>query len=238
MPAERYYIKNELQAGHQVYLETEEFHHLANVMRAEVDDEIELVNGQGSLAVAKIQRMEKKRALLSIEEAFKEAKQSEELILAQAIPRIHRLDNILEKGTELGMTQLWLFPGELSERKELKEHQVERFKAITIAAMKQCGRLYLPEIVLKPKLSKWENLPWKAFFGDIDPHAKPLSQIWNVESSDSGIMFFVGPEGGFSIDEESILQRLGARGVKLHKNILRTDTAALVCLSLISQKLL
>ena len=131
------------------------------------------------------------------------------------------------------MTQLWLFPGEHSERKELTEHQLERAKAITVAAMKQCGRLWLPAIELKPKLAAWCGLDFTGLYGDVSPQAPGIRQVWERVAPSKGIVFWIGPESGFSAREEEKLKQLGAHGVKLHPNILRTDTAALVALSLV-----
>ena len=145
---------------------------------------------------------------------------------------------ILEKGTELGLTEFWLFPGHHSERKTLTEHQLQRLRALTIAAMKQCGRLYLPTITLKPPLSEWESPHPPAFFGDLSPDAPPLFNAWQQNPRQDEVLFFIGPESGFSKEEESTLRHFDATGVKLHQNILRTDTAALAALTLISQMMM
>lgn len=233
MPAERYYYPNELHEDCIVILENTEFHHLTNVMRAKEGDLLELVNGQGVLAQASVLKIEKKKAQLKIIDVKTESKPSFEIILAQSTPRINRLDTILEKGTELGMTQLWLFPGDFSERKILTEHQLERMTSITIGAMKQCGRLYLPQILLKPKLEQWERSPYSMFYGDVNPEAPKLETSLRTFSGD-GLIIVIGPESGLSDKEELYLRNLKAQGVKLHPNILRTDTAAIAALALIS----
>lgn len=235
MPNDRFFVDSDLKPGQLVDLEGQELHHLVHVMRAEVGDTIELVNGRGGLADARLERLEKRRVVLHIETGETFPKQSVEIILAQAMPRINRLDFILEKGTELGMTQLWLFPAKLSERQELTPHQLERMRAITIAAMKQCGSLYLPQIIVKPALSQWQPPSYTSFFGDVNPAAPQFATMW--KTPDRGVLFYIGPEGGFTAEEEGYLRQLNASGVHLHPNILRTDTASLVALSLISQYL-
>lgn len=237
MPAERYYIPDQLALGSELHLMDQEFHHIVNVMRTKEGEQVEIVNGKGVLAIAQVARIEKKRALLIVKERSVEPPSAFEIVLAQATPRMNRLDFILEKGTELGMTQLWLFHAQHSERKELTDSQLERMRSVTISAMKQCGRLYLPEIIIKPPLAKWTKLDYPSFFGDLDPKA-PASELALIGSQEcKGICFFVGPESGFTDKEEAALRALGVVGVKLHKNILRTETAALVALSLITHKL-
>lgn len=228
MPAERFYFPGPLSTGQTCALEELEFHHLIHVMRTKTGDRVELVNGQGTLAQAQVVQIEKKRALLSIESSTSLPKPRREVILLQALPRIHRLDFIVEKGTELGMTALWLFPGERSERKELSTAQWERAKGQALAALKQCGRLWLPEIAWKPPLKKWSSLPFPTVFGDVHTDAPQLVPI------QSSALVCIGPESGLTSQEEEKLKGMGAHGVKLHPHILRTDTAALAALTLLT----
>ncbi len=218
MPANRYYLDAPFKKGAMHTLAQSEQRHLKKVMRAKEGTKLELVNGRGQLAIGSLVGEEVRLEKVS------EEKTPEPLILCQALPRANRLDSIVEKGTELGMTELWLFPGELSEKKGAN---LARLEAITIAAMKQCGRLDLPKVVIKEPLLKWDKLPYPAFFGDVEQRASVF------ECDEKSLLFFVGPEAGFSEKEEKHLRQLGAKGVKLHPYILRTDTAPLVALSLI-----
>lgn len=229
MPVERFFIENPLQESSTVTLTDSEFHHLTHVIRCQEGETVELINGKGALAQASILSIKKKEAVLNITKTSFEPPQTIEIVLAQAIPRMNRLDTILEKGTELGVTQFWLFPSELGERKELTAHQLERQKGILIAAIKQSGRLFLPQIVLKPKLSQWKKLPYTAFYGDLSSQAKPLKE----QQFESAIIF-IGPESGFTQDEEAVLQQLGVIGIRLNNHTLRTDTAAIAALAIIT----
>lgn len=248
MPAERFFTNQPILIGEELILSGQERHHLVDVMRPRAGEPIELVNGQGALAQATFVRSDRQTAVLRVESVEVAKASANQYILAQAIPRINRLDFIVEKGTELGMTALWLFPSERSERKVLTEHQVERLDAMAIAAMKQCGRLFLPKIELKPPLMQWkrETLPvsCEAFFGDVDPEAPlflhALAQQGEQEKQskqNTRILFFIGPESGFTDKEVEQLKHLGAEGVSLHPNILRTDTAALAALTLATHAL-
>src|SRR5207248_2602313 len=134
-----------------------ELHHLVNVMRTRLGEKIEVVNGQGQLAEAILQSIEKKSASLRIESVETSSPFSQRLILAQGMPKQNRLEFIIEKGTELGMTEIWLFPASRSEKKDFSVNQLERLNILTIAAMKQCGRLFLPKIVIMPPLKQWKQ---------------------------------------------------------------------------------
>jgi len=234
MPAERYFYPNNLIEKEVISLEDSEFHHLAHVMRAKEGGLVELVNGTGYLAKARIEAIKKKSAELVIQSVIHEPCPLFNSILAQAIPRGNRLDTILEKSTELGVSEIWLFPGKHSERKEISENQLEKITQTLIVAMKQCGRLYLPSIVVKSKLARWEPLAYPAYFGDVEPSAPLFLQVLQKEDNKQGIIFFIGPESGFNDDETARLKDLGAKGVKLNNNILRTDTAAIAAVALIS----
>lgn len=236
MPAERFFLEvGSFIQGEELSLEELEYHHLVHVMRARSGDKVQIVNGRGALADASVTRIEKKKAQLHVKEVMLVPEPTTHVILAQAMPRANRLDFILEKGTELGMTQLWLFPGVLSEKKNFTEHQIERMRSVTIAAMKQCGRLHLPCIMIKPPLAQWKPLSCQGWFGDLLPTAPWLVDLLEKGPIPKELLFFIGPESGFTPNETAILQKLGVKGVKLHSNILRTDTAALVALSVLAQ---
>jgi 16S rRNA (uracil1498-N3)-methyltransferase len=233
MPAERFFVENDLNNGHSIILEEQEFHHLAHVMRVKTGEEVELVNGRGFLALASVKQIEKKRAVLTVNSVIQESAEGFEVILAQANPRASNLEFILEKGTELGMTQLWLFPTSHGGRKRYTEQQFDRMRSVTISALKQCGRLYLPKILEMPSLDQWNKLGYPAFFGDIKPEA-PWFTDKPIDKSSNGVIFFVGPESGLSDVEIQLLRRLSVTGVKLNRHILRAETAAITALAVIN----
>lgn len=231
MPDNRFYIDSPLSTTPQT-LEGEEAHHLIHVMRGRPGDLIELVNGRGELAEAAIVSTGKRDATVEITKRFPIPPRPPTLIIAQAMPRFNRLDTVLEKGTELGMSELWLFTGDRSEKAELSANQKERARKIMVSAMKQCGRLYLPEIRLLPPLKQWKSPEYPLYFGTLEEGVPTLFQAWKRAN---GAIFAVGPEKGFSSEELKLLKELGGIGVTLHPNILRTETAPLAALSIMSQ---
>lgn len=239
MPVERYFLEEPLTLNSKKTLKETEFHHLAHVLRTREGETVEIVNGQGVLAYATVESIQRDKALLSIDKVEESSNVAPRLILAQAMPKPNRLDFILEKGTELGVSEFWLFPGQLSAKKELYPNQIERAKTMTVAAMKQCGRLFLPSIEIKPALKQWNRPEGTSFFGDVNPEALPFLRTWQqLLEKPAPFIFFVGPESGFTDDEHLLLRKMGAQGVKLHENILRTDTAALMAMSLLSYQTL
>ncbi|MBJ7449585.1 MAG: 16S rRNA (uracil(1498)-N(3))-methyltransferase [Parachlamydiales bacterium] len=231
MPAERYYYPH-LFSKTSIVLDENESRHLLKVMRTDIGDTVEVVNGLGQLAIATLTKSDKKNAILEVEDILSK-ETPHDLILAQGMPKISHLDFIMEKGTELGMTKLILFPADRSEKEGLSPNQQERLEKLSIAALKQCGTLYKPTVKLMPKLKDWESISQKAFFGSLKHGSTPLNHYWNDKAPSNGLMIFVGPEKGFSEKEEECLLKLGADPVSLNKNILRAETAALASIALL-----
>ncbi|NGX45700.1 MAG: Ribosomal RNA small subunit methyltransferase E [Chlamydiae bacterium] len=227
MPDNRFFTPEPLEKGTLISLDGDEMRHMAKVMRRGEDDRVELVNGQGALAIATIKSVSRNSAELLIEELSLEKRPEREMILAQALPQLPRLDLIIEKGTELGATAFWLFPGERSEKKELSPNQKRRLELLAISALKQSGRLFLPSIEFKPPLTEWDKPSTPLFYGA--PEGPRL------ERPVGGALFLVGPGGGLSDKEKSYLsETLKATGKSLNPNILRAETAALCALSLLA----
>ena len=147
---------------------------------------------------------------------------------------MNHLEWIIEKGTELNATAFWLFPGMLSEKDTLSDSQRDRAKHLAISAMKQCGRLDLPEIVIKPPLLQWSPLTGTLLFGDTAEDAPYLWDLPLPKPLPTPVIVFIGPEKGFDPKERAfLLNTMKASSMRLHPNILRTETAPLVALSLI-----
>lgn len=225
MPADRFFVAAPL--NNNLILEGEEFHHLAKVMRVRLGETIEIVNGQGELAEAELISLDKKSCELKILSHKKVPLPEQTLILALGLTRPASLEWTLEKATELGATEFWLFPGERSEKKDLSHSQIHRLDTILINALKQCGRLYLPKIILKPPLQEWQVPAGGLYFGDVSPQQPLLKGPF-----DKTVMFIIGPEKGFSPAETLLLrEKFKAHPISLHENILRAETAAITVLS-------
>ncbi len=242
MPAERYFTEQTFTVHDIVNLVDDDCRHLQKVMRTQVGDSVELVNGCGQLAQATVTSLAKLHASLEINVVESAEKPSFDLILAQGIPKQNRLDTIIEKGTELGVTHFCLFAAAKSEKTTLSDHGLIRLKKIMVAALKQSGRLFLPKITVMPALKKWDknSLPvsFPGFFGDVNPKAPLFIQAFHDLSLQEGFSIFIGPEAGLTSHEEERLRAWGIQGVKLHHNILRTETASICALSLAHHLLL
>ncbi|MDE3047542.1 MAG: 16S rRNA (uracil(1498)-N(3))-methyltransferase, partial [Verrucomicrobiota bacterium] len=168
MPAERFYIDAELTGT--LTLEGAEHHHLAHVMRVRVGEEIELVDGRGSLATARVEALTKQGARLLVLQAHTTPLPPLHLTLAVPLMRPAKLELVIEKCTELGADSFYLYAAQHSEKEALSEHGFERLRYVAISAMKQCGRLRLPKITLR----KFDDiLGGNLYFGDPEAARGP-----------------------------------------------------------------
>ncbi|GAB4234170.1 MAG: 16S rRNA (uracil(1498)-N(3))-methyltransferase [Chlamydiales bacterium] len=234
MPAYRFFYDASIEERANIFLTEKEHHHLSHVMRGKVGDIVEVVNGCGVLAQAAILNVGKKRTELEITNLSKEQEPKDSLVLIQGIPRVNRLEIILEKATELGATAIYLWSSELCERETLTDKQLERYRQLTIAAMKQCGRLFLPRLKTISLISDFTSMPQPLLFGDLNLEAPWISQALEDVRQSHQATIVIGPEKGLTSKEVHQLKEIGARGVKLHHNTLRTDTASITALAILS----
>ncbi len=224
---ERFYRPGNYTTGTLFSLTGAEHHHLSRVMRLKKGEEIELVNGSGGLAKGKIEAVEKEETRGTILSVFEEKEKSTQILLGIPLMRPSKLEWIFEKGTEIGADAFLLYEADRSIQESLSPNQQERFRTITISALKQSKRLFLPRIEILPHLSSLLEKEAEIFFGDLRQKRAP----WQRDATKQ-LLFVTGPEGGFSEKEIALLDQKG-KGVCLCPYILRAETAPLVALSLL-----
>lgn len=232
MPKERYYTKNSFQEGSCIILQDDEFHHLAHVMRQREGEMVELIDGRGALATARIGSLTRNSASLAVIRVSTNPPPAISLILVQALSPSNRLEDVLEKGTELGTDAFWMFGADKSKKTVLSASQHRRFEKILLSATKQSGRLYLPKLCVFSSLSSlFFDIPASAplLFGDTDPTTPHLLKIRTEDlftQPTTSLFFCTGPESGWSSQELRLLSEYGARAVSLGSHTLRMETAA------------
>lgn len=231
MPQNRYYSPQNLQIGSDVILKDDELHYLRSVMRTRVGEEIELINGKGALAHGILKSLSDKEARVEVTHASEVQAPPYSLTLALAFLKPAHFEYAIEKATEVGVTGFLLFPGQLSEKKAISEQYLKRLQTICLSSTKQCGRLFLPQIFVKEKLV--DCLTGQGLiFGDLESKQE-LSTLALTKST----TLIVGPESGFSQAERKLLLERGAKGILLHPNTLRAETAAVIGSALLFDKL-
>ena len=234
MPHYRFFKTGSLHVTDQITFTDEEYRHIVKVMRLEKGDLLEIVNGNGFLATAKISSIDKSCVKCLIEKIHYEKKDEKEFIIAQSIIKPSSLELICEKNTELGASEIWVFPADYSDKESLSDHQIDRISRHFISAIKQSGRLYLPKIRSFSSLDAiLQELGYTFLFGDTCEKKEKIPN--KLETTP---VFIVGPEKGFSVEELSLLKKKKAKGVILSKNVLRAETASIAASTLLGISLL
>lgn len=213
----------------KIQLSSPEAHHFVSVMRGKIGDVIELFDGNGVTAQGVVSHIRKNDVSVEIKSlSSKPARLARRIILAAAMAKGQRFDYMLTKCTELGVDHIALVQFERSVRLG-RDSALERYQGLTIAAAKQSGRAFLPELTAPKRLIeviaelKTRYPQSTMLYGSPQADAKTIRQI---EPSDSDTIVFVGPEGGTTESEDRLLIDHNAIAVCIAEHILRTETAA------------
>ena len=230
----RFYCPQALVVGAAIALPDHVAHHL-QVLRLETGAQVTLFDGEGGEYMATIVSLEKRRAMAEIKLFLpREAELPYTVTLAQALPEASKMDWIVEKAVELGVTALQPLAAQrcvvrLSAERATKK--ATHWQGIIIAAAEQCGRNRLPNLA--------DTADFGAWIGQHDMHKRilltpradqPLSQ-WARHQPAQPVTLMVGPEGGFSEAEENAALAHGALALSMGPRVLRTETAGLAALA-------
>lgn len=220
--------------------------HIANVLRLNVDDEIQI----GTRAVkpqtfiVKIREINRETIICSIIEEVEKSSESNILLtIFQGIPKSDKMELIIQKGTELGVN--CFVPIELNRcvvklnEKDI-DKKMKRWEMIAESAAKQSGRDVIPKIEYKINIKELCNKisDYDCVLVAYEQEEKiQLKQLLNDNKSINKIAIVVGPEGGFEKEEIDILKKNGAKVISLGNRILRTETAPIVLSSIIMYEL-
>ena len=213
-------------------------HHLVDVLRVGVGDRLECFDGQGRNYAGRIIRSARQAVTLAIDERTEEPTPRLAITLAQALIRPEPFEWVIEKATELGVTQILPTMTSRSRVRWPRDHapaRMKRWRRIAESAAAQCGRCLLPSIaeprpfedVLKTVGSRYALLPTLVEPGTpLGDHRGRLEQVREV-------MVLIGPEGDFTAEEVALAKRHGAHPVTLGRATLRSETAAIATLALL-----
>ncbi|MDZ7319092.1 MAG: 16S rRNA (uracil(1498)-N(3))-methyltransferase [candidate division KSB1 bacterium] len=232
---EFFYAEPEHIAQDRLQIVGEELKHLARVVRKQVRDVIEVVDGKGNLYTAVLTQITGHIAIADIQKRSRFVGEPNfQLTLAQAIPKANRFDWVIEKGTEIGVASFIPLICEFSIV-ENTAHRQARWKKIAIAAMKQSARSRLPEI-RSPQtfhdVVRNTDMMQLGFIAERGEDARGLSQLVQELRARSvplkSAVLLIGPEGGFSDKELKFACENGFHRFSLGPRRLRSETAGLV----------
>lgn len=243
MARRRFYAPPENINGSRVSLSPDETHHLIRVLRTTPGDEAFVFDGCGREYRCRFRGVQDDRAHLDVLNDLDDIVESPlRLELAQSLAKGEKFDYIVQKATELGVTAIAPLITRYSDVK-LEEHQssrrVERWRRISLEALKQCGRRKLVEIIDPQPLLQFLS---ERNVADRQGRTSLLfSERGGVTVREalyrtpglSEVVALIGPEGGWSSEEFDLADQFGCIAVTLGRRVLRTETAAVVALSLI-----
>lgn len=225
-------------------LDADEAHHCLNVLRLSTGDRVTVFDGAGREGQAVIESASGSKAKLKISSTSTTPAPPCAITLAQAVPKGKNMDLIVQKAVELGAarivpllsarTVVQIDSGDATKKKE-------KWSAIALEACKQCGQNRLPEVA--------EPMTPKAFaerlekgdlhlIASLQPDARPLKTVLKEHGkTPNQVTIFVGPEGDFTPAEIALAKSHGCQPITLGPIILRTETAAIYCLSVLAHEL-
>ncbi|MFL0797482.1 MAG: 16S rRNA (uracil(1498)-N(3))-methyltransferase [Cellvibrionaceae bacterium] len=234
----RIYSNQSLTSGSVIELDESASRHLLKVLRLDIGRELILFNGEGGEYTAEITATTKKVATVTLGEFSEENRQSPlNTHLAIGISRGDRFDWVLQKATELGVTQITpLF----TERCEVKlkadrlEKKLESWRQITLSACEQCQRNIPP--VFNNAMSFADFLAQDDSELKLVLHHRSEKTLQEMSQSLGSVSLLIGPEGGLSEEEIQQADGKGYEHLTIGPRVFRTETAPIVVLSLLQQQ--
>ena len=224
-------LNYEIDLNGELKLTSDESHYLYRVMRMRSEDLLEVIDGKGHLWKAKIVDQKNIKLTNSFDNPLQQVRRKKPLIcIAAAIPK-KGFDNFLRMSCEIGVDVIQPLISKRSVVKECNNEKNIRYKKIIREAVEQSERLWSPEVRQTLKFSNWVNdLPSDSQIGFATTRIKELQDCvdWLKETSHKvhQVWVVIGPEGGWSKDEEALAFESGFVGITMGETILRTSTAA------------
>lgn len=229
--APRFFVDDTFEPQTTLTLPEKPAHHASRVLRMREGDRAVLFDGRGHEADVILHFFSDRTdaEILSVQKSQTESPIQTTLI--QSLVSQEKLDWILEKATELGVTDIIVTPAARSvtklDQKRL-EKRIEQWQKTVASACEQCGRSFFPRVQWQPKLEG----ALRSIEADQKVILAPGAQKKLTFSQLKSVCFAVGPEGGFSDEEIALAVELGFDACLLGPRVLRTETAGLTALSI------
>lgn len=231
----RIYHSDLLQVDQVVDLDKDASNHIINVLRLKDDHPIVLFNGDGNEYSAELQIISKRQAqALVLSKLSISVESTLSIHLGQGVSKGDRMDFVIQKAVELGVTEITPL---LTERCVVKinnerwEKKQQQWQKIAISACEQCGRNVVPTIHPAISLNEWMQQSTNQLRLTLNPKAE--KRLTSLHVPTEGVRLLIGPEGGLSETEIYQTEQQGFNDVSLGPRVLRTETAALATLAVL-----
>ncbi len=219
-----------------------EHHHLRNVRRITPGETVRIIDGQGNVYTGEVCDTDTKNVSSEVRMLSHEfhPRVPPSMTLFQGLPKNDKMALILQKTTEIGVTQIVPLHTEYALQKP-SQNRYQRWHRVVISATKQCQRAWLPELcdpqTFQASLTQLDHFSLRLLLNPASnqaSHTQHIREVLRKTPQATTIALFVGPEGGFSDTEATIAIEKGCTPVTLGTNILRTETAAIVAVAAIT----
>lgn len=240
----RFFVEAENIVGQTITIDGEDVRHIKNVLRLEIDDEIEISNKLGLDYRCKISEFGEGEISCSVIDSFKSKGESDiDIVLFQGLPKSTKMDLIIQKSTELGVKKIVpLITSRCVAKinnKKSQDKKTKRWSKIAEESAKQSKRGLIPEvsnaILFKDALEqlKGEEFIIVPYESEEDIGIKTVLK----EATSKKVNIIIGPEGGFEDSEIQALKNIDSQVVTLGPRILRTETAGTIASALVLYEL-
>ncbi len=235
----RFFLEQDLKTYDNISLNEDLSHQILNVLRMNEGDKFELFNNTGTIFLSEIISKESKLINCKIIKEIKLNKKNLEVNVFQSIVKSSKMELIIEKITEIGISTFTPIVTERTQKKDidsLSKNKLDRLKKISIESSEQSGKVYTPKINNKININqidfnKFDNTNI-VFYEKIEG-AVNINQLDKEFFNSDSISIFVGPVGGFSLDELGYFKNHDCVVINLGGTIFKSDTAAIISVSLI-----
>ena len=237
----RFYAPPSAWDGMQVVLPSDETHHMVNVLSIERGEIVAVFDGKGVEATARLASIGTSSATLQLLNRSEHARPVS-ITLIQALPKAQKMDLIVEKATELGVTVIVPVTTDRTVVRPAASDasaRGERWRRIALNAARQCRTAWMPEVW--PVMSLADALKQHSrqdilLAGALDCNAVPLREAMEQgkRKSPTSIGCLIGPEGDFTAEEVRMMLSAGAIITSFGRQVLRVETAALYMLAAIA----
>lgn len=231
MSAPRFYCPPPLPLSTNYELPPAAAHHASRVLRLREGDAVQIFDGLGNALDATINAISGKRVLLgNLQTCMGQQDPGLHIVLAQAMCTADKMDWVVQKATELGVSEIVPVQTQRSVAKlsgSRAEKRTEHWRNVTVSACEQCGRNTLPQLQTPQDMGVWLKVMRSHPGGKFILLPGGASNLNNQPKPQGRATLLIGPEGGFTADEANVAQQAGFVPILLGPRVLRTETAAI-----------